>query len=86
MLKQKLQDVLNEPACATNQAKSTQDRRKGCSAKALVPGAAAGGCAFDGAKVALQPIADAAHLVHGPIAPRRRHKRPGWYWPPGVQV
>jgi len=68
MLKQKLQDVLNEPACATNQAKTTQDRRKGCSAKALVPGAAAGGCAFDGAKVALQPIADAAHLVHGPIA------------------
>ena len=68
MLKQKLQDVLNEPGCTTNQAKSTQDRRKGCSAKALVPGAAAGGCAFDGAKVALQPIADAAHLVHGPIA------------------
>jgi nitrogenase molybdenum-cofactor synthesis protein NifE len=31
------------------------------------PGAAAGGCAFDGAKVALQPIVDAAHVVHGPI-------------------
>jgi len=31
------------------------------------PGAAAGGCAFDGAKVALQPIVDAAHIVHGPI-------------------
>ena len=29
---------------------------------------AAGGCAFDGAKIALQPITDAAHLVHGPIA------------------
>jgi nitrogenase molybdenum-cofactor synthesis protein NifE len=68
MLKQKLQDVFNEPGCATNQAKSTQDRRKGCSHKALTPGAAAGGCAFDGAKVALQPITDAAHLVHGPIA------------------
>jgi len=26
-----------------------------------------GGCAFRGAKLALQPIADAAHLVHGPI-------------------
>lgn len=27
---------------------------------------AAGGCAFRGAKMALQPITDAAHLVHGP--------------------
>ena len=27
-----------------------------------------GGCAFDGAKIALQPITDVAHLVHGPIA------------------
>ncbi|MEI7608626.1 MAG: nitrogenase component 1, partial [Rhodospirillaceae bacterium] len=68
MLKQKLQEVFNEPGCKTNQAKSTDDRRKGCSRKVLTPGAAAGGCAFDGAKVALQPIADAAHLVHGPIA------------------
>ena len=32
------------------------------------PGGAAGGCAFDGAKIALQPITDVAHLVHGPIA------------------
>ncbi|MEF2965425.1 nitrogenase iron-molybdenum cofactor biosynthesis protein NifE [Paenibacillus sp. M1] len=30
------------------------------------PGEAAGGCAFDGAQIALLPIADAAHLVHGP--------------------
>lgn len=42
-------------------------RKKGCT-KQLSPGAAAGGCAFDGAKIALQPIADVAHLVHGPIA------------------
>ena len=68
MLKQKLQEVFNEPGCKTNQAKNTDDRRKGCARKTLVPGAAAGGCAFDGAKVALQPITDAAHLVHGPIA------------------
>ena len=34
----------------------------------LQPGGAAGGCAFDGAKIALQPITDVAHLVHGPIA------------------
>nr|WP_277395013.1 nitrogenase component 1 [Magnetospirillum aberrantis] len=28
---------------------------------------ASGGCAFRGAKMALQPIADAVHLVHGPV-------------------
>lgn len=32
------------------------------------PGEAAGGCSFDGAQITLLPIADAAHLVHGPIA------------------
>ncbi|MGG6312015.1 nitrogenase iron-molybdenum cofactor biosynthesis protein NifE [Paenibacillus macerans] len=32
------------------------------------PGTATGGCSFDGAQIALLPIADAAHLVHGPIA------------------
>lgn len=68
MWKQKVADAFNEPGCATNQAKSSGARKQGCSAKALTPGAAAGGCAFDGAKIALQPIADAAHLVHGPIA------------------
>ena len=31
-------------------------------------GASAGGCAFDGAQIALLPIADVAHIVHGPIA------------------
>ncbi|WP_142847677.1 nitrogenase iron-molybdenum cofactor biosynthesis protein NifE [Telmatospirillum sp. J64-1] len=67
MLKQKIQDVFNEPACGKNQAKGEKQRKKGC-AKPLTPGAAAGGCAFDGAKIALQPITDAAHLVHGPIA------------------
>jgi nitrogenase molybdenum-cofactor synthesis protein NifE len=49
-----------------NQAKSTQERKKGCT-KQLAPGAAAGGCAFDGAKIVLQPIADVAHLIHGPV-------------------
>jgi len=68
MLKAKIADVFNEPGCATNQAKSEDDRKKGCSTKGLTPGAAAGGCAFDGAKIALQPVADAAHIVHGPIA------------------
>ena len=31
------------------------------------PGATQGGCAFDGARNALLPIADVAHIVHGPI-------------------
>jgi nitrogenase molybdenum-cofactor synthesis protein NifE len=58
--------VFNEPACAKNQAKAEPARKKGCS-KQLAPGAAAGGCAFDGAKIALQPITDVVHLIHGPI-------------------
>lgn len=67
MLKRKIADLMNEPGCAVNQGKSEQARKKGCG-KQLTPGAAAGGCAFDGAKIALQPITDALHLVHGPIA------------------
>ncbi len=62
-----IQNVFNEPGCNKNQGKSEKERKKGCS-KQLKPGAAAGGCAFDGAKIALQPITDVAHLVHGPIA------------------
>ena len=62
----KILQVMNEPGCATNQAKPSVDRKKGCN-KLLAPGAAAGGCAFDGAKIALQPITDVAHLIHGPI-------------------
>ncbi|MFZ5491798.1 MAG: nitrogenase iron-molybdenum cofactor biosynthesis protein NifE [Pseudomonadota bacterium] len=62
-----VQDVFNEPGCGKNQGKSDKERKKGCT-KQLQPGAAAGGCAFDGAKIALQPITDVAHLVHGPIA------------------
>jgi nitrogenase molybdenum-cofactor synthesis protein NifE len=66
-LSEKIQDVFNEPGCGKNQKKSEKERKKGCT-KQLAPGAAAGGCAFDGAKIALQPITDVAHLVHGPIA------------------
>jgi nitrogenase molybdenum-iron protein alpha/beta subunit len=62
-----VQDVFNEPGCGKNQGKSEKERKKGCT-KQLQPGAAAGGCAFDGAKIALQPVTDVAHLVHGPIA------------------
>jgi len=66
-LSSKVQEVFDEPACGKNQAKGEKERKKGCT-KQLQPGAAAGGCAFDGAKIALQPITDVAHLVHGPIA------------------
>ncbi|MET4156270.1 nitrogenase molybdenum-cofactor synthesis protein NifE [Bradyrhizobium sp. JR7.2] len=60
-------DAFNEPGCARNASKSNVERKKGCT-KQLKPGGAAGGCAFDGAKIALQPFTDVAHLVHGPIA------------------
>lgn len=53
-------ELLNEPACSHN-TKS----KSGCSKPK--PGATAGGCAFDGAQIALLPIADVAHIVHGPI-------------------
>lgn len=66
-LKAKIADVFNEPACDKNRQKDEGARRKGCS-KPLTPGAAAGGCAFDGAKIVLQPITDVAHLIHGPLA------------------
>ncbi|HCA27356.1 MAG TPA: nitrogenase molybdenum-cofactor biosynthesis protein NifE, partial [Betaproteobacteria bacterium] len=66
-LNSKMDAVFDEPGCAINQGKSGKARKKGCS-KPLAPGAAAGGCAFDGAKIALQPVTDVVHLVHGPIA------------------
>ncbi|MDE2372298.1 MAG: nitrogenase iron-molybdenum cofactor biosynthesis protein NifE [Burkholderiales bacterium] len=66
-LKAKIADVFEEPGCEVNQGKTAKARKAGCT-KQLTPGAAAGGCAFDGAKIALQPIVDVAHLVHGPIA------------------
>ena len=53
--------LLNEPACVHN-----KKEKSGC-AKAK-PGATAGGCSFDGAQIALLPIADVAHIVHGPSA------------------
>lgn len=66
-LQAKIADVFNEPGCDKNQAKDAKARKKGCS-KPLTPGAAAGGCAFDGAKIVLQPITDVAHLIHAPLA------------------
>ncbi len=52
--------LLNEPACVHN-----KKDKPGCAKPK--PGATAGGCSFDGAQIALLPIADVAHIVHGPI-------------------
>ncbi|ANE54580.1 nitrogenase iron-molybdenum cofactor biosynthesis protein NifE [Methylomonas sp. DH-1] len=54
-------EMLDEPACEHN-----KKEKSGCAKPK--PGSAAGGCAFDGAQIALLPIADVAHIVHGPIA------------------
>ena len=56
-----IQALLDEPACTHN-----TKEKSGCARPK--PGAAAGGCSFDGAQIALLPIADVAHIVHGPIA------------------
>ena len=61
MKQKEIAALLDEPACThNNKSKSGCARPK--------PGATAGGCAFDGAQIALLPIADVAHIVHGSIA------------------
>ena len=60
MRNQEIAALLDEPGCAHNQGS-----KSGCARP--TPGAAAGGCAFDGAQITLLPVADAAHIVHGPI-------------------
>ncbi len=60
MKPQDIRALMDQPACAHN-AKG----KSGCAKPK--PGAAAGGCAFDGAQIALLPIADVAHIVHGGI-------------------
>jgi nitrogenase molybdenum-cofactor synthesis protein NifE len=63
----KINELLSESACEHNHQKDGKGKNKACTQQAQ-PGAAQGGCAFDGAMIALVPITDAAHLVHGPIA------------------
>lgn len=53
-------ELLNEPACVHN-----HKSKSGCARPK--PGATAGGCCFDGAQIALLPIADVAHIIHGAI-------------------
>jgi nitrogenase molybdenum-cofactor synthesis protein NifE len=57
--KKQIKELLNESACSHNKTKkSSCDKPK--------PGATSGGCAFEGAQIALFPYADAVHLVHSP--------------------
>lgn len=63
----KINELLSESACEHNHKKEGKGKNKSCTQQAQ-PGAAQGGCAFDGAMIALVPITDVAHLVHGPIA------------------
>ncbi len=58
--KPKIRELLDESACEHSPTK-----KSACNAP--TPGATTGGCAFEGAQIALFPFADAAHLVHGPM-------------------
>ncbi len=54
-----IKELLSESACSHNKTKKVScDKPK--------PGATSGGCAFEGAQIALFPYADAVHLVHAP--------------------
>lgn len=57
--------LFTEPSCGLNQLRRATSAAAGCPAP--TPGSAAGGCSFDGAMITLVPIADVAHVVHGPI-------------------
>ncbi|WP_051326586.1 nitrogenase iron-molybdenum cofactor biosynthesis protein NifE [Aliagarivorans taiwanensis] len=61
MKRKEIAELLDEPACPDNKGD-----KGGCARP--TPGATAGGCCFDGAQISLLPIADVAHIVHGPIA------------------
>jgi nitrogenase molybdenum-cofactor synthesis protein NifE len=63
----KINELLTQPGCEHNHHKEGKGKNKSCQQQAQ-PGLAQGGCAFDGASIALVPITDVAHLVHGPIA------------------
>ncbi len=57
--KKLIHELLHENNCShSDKKKSSCDKPK--------PGATSGGCAFEGAQIALFPYADAVHLVHAP--------------------
>ncbi|TVQ43205.1 MAG: nitrogenase iron-molybdenum cofactor biosynthesis protein NifE [Gloeocapsa sp. DLM2.Bin57] len=64
----KVNQLLTQSGCEHNHHHADgKGKNKACKQQAQ-PGLAQGGCAFDGASIALVPITDVAHLVHGPIA------------------
>lgn len=65
MLSANRNTLFDEPSCAVARAKDPAARKAGCPSP--TPGSAAGGCSFDGAMITLVPVADVAHVVHGPI-------------------
>jgi len=54
----RVKEVMTSSACAHSGSAKPCNRAK--------PGLASGGCAFEGAQIALFPFADVAHLVHSP--------------------
>jgi nitrogenase molybdenum-cofactor synthesis protein NifE len=56
----KINELLTQPGCEHNHQKDGKGKNKACQQQAK-PGAAQGGCAFDGASIALVPITDVAH-------------------------
>lgn len=60
MRQEELTALRQHPGCS-----SQPQAPSGCARSQ--PGATQGGCCFDGARNALLPIADVAHIVHGPI-------------------
>lgn len=61
MKRKDIATLLDEPACGYDKKYKTKCGKP-------KPGRTAGGCSFDGAQIALLPIADVAHIVHGSIA------------------
>ena len=54
-------DPVGDQSCSSG----SSARRPSCPTP--TPGASSGGCAYDGSAITLVPVADVAHLVHGPI-------------------
>ncbi|BAY28979.1 nitrogenase MoFe cofactor biosynthesis protein NifE [Nostoc carneum NIES-2107] len=64
---EEINNLLNNTTCEHKQPTSHNNKKPTCK-KPPQPGAAQGNCPFEGAMVALGPITDVAHLVHGPVS------------------
>jgi nitrogenase molybdenum-cofactor synthesis protein NifE len=64
-----MSDFIAESRCDCGGGQVRSSPKNGCGKRRpAAPGRGESGCAFRGAKRMLQPIADAAHLVHGPAS------------------